>query len=763
MDTATSFQDQLLFHITGRRDDVGFAAEVDVATLRPALMAPYRSLERLRHDYPLVLVDQAVAGAGAGFVCPLASVVSRLAADLAPRGIEGERLRRHLLRLEAALRAMVSEGRAGRLTELWPLALESALGRAAKGSTPSAAGAAPLDARVGDEMADAAAERVLAQAAQSLPVDGELVPCDERLPARLLRHAWQQAQQAKAREFHATAERLMRGLSDVLRAAWAHSRDGQQPQALREAVGAAHAEVFDFELMSRLVARRAPADELPPARRRRIEWALAVLKAQRLWPDERLGQAPHDGWVFEDCAGAMAAFQQHLPQAVDLLKAVAIAELEVRGAYVEAEHDPVFEAFGAASLTADDFATLPASLVCIPPEQNAAPQNAALLDMLSSGLPVKVLVQVSDLLEESALGTGHFAFGVKSARLATTAMGLGGLFVMQAAVCALPALAADVARGMARRTPALFVVHAGSAQAAADLPRYLSAAAAHEARAFPAFTYDAAAGPNWATRFSLAGNRDAEADWPRQTFEYADESLQRVSEALDFTYADFALTDRRHAAHFAPVPRERWHAGMLPVAQWLDLPEAQAARCVPYVLAVDGADRLWRLLVDARLMKAVQACRLLWHRLQEHAGIHDSHAERLLAEERARQAAVGRSAAPDAAGAPAPTSAAGAAGPVAAASSDAPAVAENPAPPSDEAWIETARCPSCNECQLINPRLFGYNDNKQAFIKDINAGSYRDLVEAAESCQVAIIHPGKPRHPDEPGLAELIERARPFL
>jgi len=37
------------------------------------------------------------------------------------------------------------------------------------------------------------------------------------------------------------------------------------------------------------------------------------------------------------------------------------------------------------------------------------------------------------------------------------------------------------------------------------------------------------------------------------------------------------------------------------------------------------------------------------------------------------------------------------------------------------------------------------------------------LVEAAESCQVAVIHPGKPRDPNEPGVEELLERAKPFL
>jgi len=47
-------------------------------------------------------------------------------------------------------------------------------------------------------------------------------------------------------------------------------------------------------------------------------------------------------------------------------------------------------------------------------------------------------------------------------------------------------------------------------------------------------------------------------------------------------------------------------------------------------------------------------------------------------------------------------------------------------------------------------------------IADLEAGTYRELVEAAETCQVAIVHPGKPRNPDEPGLQELIERAAPF-
>jgi len=59
--------------------------------------------------------------------------------------------------------------------------------------------------------------------------------------------------------------------------------------------------------------------------------------------------------------------------------------------------------------------------------------------------------------------------------------------------------------------------------------------------------------------------------------------------------------------------------------------------------------------------------------------------------------------------------------------------------------------------------MFAYNGNKQAYIADIRAGSYAQLVEAAESCQLGIIHPGKPIDQAEPGLDDLIKRAEPFL
>jgi ferredoxin len=86
-----------------------------------------------------------------------------------------------------------------------------------------------------------------------------------------------------------------------------------------------------------------------------------------------------------------------------------------------------------------------------------------------------------------------------------------------------------------------------------------------------------------------------------------------------------------------------------------------------------------------------------------------------------------------------------------------------PERPSDDPYIETPRCTSCDECTQINDKMFGYDANKQASIVNPDAGTYRQLVEAAESCQVSIIHPGKPRNKDETGLDELIKRAEAFM
>ena len=79
-----------------------------------------------------------------------------------------------------------------------------------------------------------------------------------------------------------------------------------------------------------------------------------------------------------------------------------------------------------------------------------------------------------------------------------------------------------------------------------------------------------------------------------------------------------------------------------------------------------------------------------------------------------------------------------------------------------EPFIETARCTTCHECVNLNRKLFAYNDAKQAYIKDPKAGSFAEIVQAAEKCTAEIIHPGTPLNPKEKDLEKWIARAAPF-
>ena len=320
--------------------------------------------------------------------------------------------------------------------------------------------------------------------------------------------------------------------------------------------------------MSKLVSRRAPKDELSPSRRGRIEWALSTLKQQPFHADPALPGARTHARRTHSLSTTAPVRSTHSarasPRSPQVVKALAIAELEADNRYVEAKDDAFFAHFDETALTADDLALFPDYLVSIPPDRNDAPENAPLMEMLSSGLPVKVLVETSDLYEEAVIGAGHFAFGVRSVRLANTATGLGGVYVVQTTAANLPALRERMKQGFAHRGAALFSVYTGAPAPAGDMPPYLTAAAAMESRAFPAFAYDPYAGDNQAARFILADNRQADADWPQMALEYADTEGQRVAEATSFGYVDFVLCDRRYARHFARVPRERWNTGMVP-------------------------------------------------------------------------------------------------------------------------------------------------------------------------------------------------------
>jgi hypothetical protein len=724
-------QAHIAFHLMGWMPQ----GEGDVLAsddLRPAVFAGYRDLTALRYDYPLVLMadeNQPVQS--------LSGLFDSTIKEIAAKDDE-ERLTKHAHRVERDIRKLIAEGRSGTLFKLYDLAA----GRIATKN---------------DEKLTKSIKSLRA----SLKNDGEVVDCDQAMPFRLFQHAWQVRQDRKAQKFRAEINALIMRLSDILSAEFGHSKEGMSPERLKAAIGSAHRDAFDFAAMSRLLTETTINVPVAEKRRQRIRSLLSILRTQRFFPpatesDKWIGVAEAYSFVFANCTEAVAAHRERLPKMTELAKAMAMAKLESDGEYIEARHDAFFAGFGDNGLDADDIATFPDYLICLHAKDLQAAETDLILRAFVAGMPVKVVVQTDDLLEQSPIRDDYLVVGLRSKQLASSAIGLGSSYVMQAGGSSLFQLRDRIVRGLGYRGPALFSIYSGAN--GGRLPPYLAAAAAAESRVFPAFTYDPSAGVNWASRFSLATNSQADLDWPVLRLDYEDAEQQLVSETVAFTLVDFAACDPRCAKYFAKVSRTNWTADLLPIAEFLKREPKDLTEKVPCLLMVDRDNRLQKVIVNDTMMQEARRCIEAWRSLQELGGIHNSHAARLVEQERGAHAEQSRAAA-----APEQVQAIGTAT-AATLATAAPATVETTAEElSDDPYIETARCTSCNECTQINDKMFAYDSNKQAFIANPDAGTYRQLVEAAENCQISIIHPGKPRNPNEPGLDELIKRAQPFL
>lgn len=728
------------FHRVGDRSRLP-QPDAPAAALRPALFGNYRDLCALRTDFPLLLTSTPGAGP---WVISLADAVDAMLRQATRPGAADEETRRKTLALEESVRRKLQQERCASLSQAWEAAWHELAGgeKAAPGSAPA-----------------------------TPDFDGDLVGCDRETAGRLVHRAWLESERRKGRRLHDRIRRLEQKLADILQADFMHSGAARDAERLEKAVGGTDHAVFDFEAMARVLRSAPAADPLPARRRRRIEDAIDTLQSQRfVAPDGLPGGSGLHPFEFDDCAAARQAFRERLDDMQRLVRAIAIAELEADNHYVEARHDHFFEVFDADRLGPGDFALFPSYLVCI--EELDGGQRNLVLDLLESGLPFKIVAQSTDILSSLASGHDQLAAGNPGRNLARVALGLDDVFVLQAPNAFLYRLRHEVLQAVSVPQPALISVYAG--------PDYLASASACESRVFPCFAYDPSASGGMAGRFRLAGNPQQEQDWPRYCLDYETDEHDRRGAETAFTVVDFAAQDPRFAPRFAAIGDETSVDGdndLVTIDTYLQLSDRQRARGVPCIMLIDEHDRLRRCVVDDKLVEAAARCLKAWRNLQELGGIGNSHARAALREAQRRwdeektQLSARLSAQPvvqPALGSPAaatPAAVPAAAAPSAARPAAAAAAPEEPAaaPSSDDPWIETIRCTSCNECKEINDRMFAYDEDNRAYIADPDAGTYRELVQAAETCQVAIIHPGKPRNPDEPELEELIKRAEPFL
>lgn len=731
------WQDRASFYLTGQRMATGLG-HVEGLALRAAQFAAYRQLNELRYDFPLILVDGADVRVA---LRSLSGLIDDLLADVAADA-DGDRIRHHAIQLEREMRVRAELGVAP-LSEVW------------------AASVAALTAADGDEaFADS-----MTRLTDALTLDGELTDCSIQTPRLVVGHLWRTVQRERMGRLAARIDHLSQALEDILAAEQANAPSGLTGERLAHSLGPVFGAELDVDSLSRILIDNRPRLLLSEVRRARIRGLLEVLTAQRFVPGRGGSTENLYEFHYTNPSAAVAAYHERFAATTELAKTLVIAEMEADGRYREEVHDALFEKWDVEDLDADILAMFPEYLVDVDAEAMRGQDSVVLLEALNAGIPIKALVQVNDLLQASSSRDRDPEAGLSARKLGRYALAAGESFVLQLANAHLYQARERIVAGSTAPGATLFVVYSGDGPWLGDLPPYLASAAATEARVFPMLCYDPSAGDTWADRFSLAGNPQPERDWPVHRLSYEDAGLQRVTVETPFTSADFWAGDSRMLHHLALASAETADGGLVPFAEHIATDPGVWAGELPYVLMTSGEDRLHRVLVDRPLVHRTLRDVEQWHRLQELGGIHNSHVARELARQRAlfeeelakaNAAAVGTDARAVA------TARAAAAGPAVLEDAEDDDLDEPQARDPYLPWIETPRCSTFNECTLINDQMFAYNDNRQAYIADPDAGTFAELVEAAENCQVAIIHPGKPRNPAEPGLEELVKRAAPF-
>ncbi len=758
----------------------------------PALLAPVLGAGRVSGDFPLFLSSLDSDG---GTAQAAGDWLEEAMQRCAPGDNDCRLLKDNLKRLERQVLNLVAD-RGGYLDA------EVVFAEAKRGLVQ--------ELNLSGSNADKLSEQ-LEKLQAALPKGGRFVDIGERSEWLLLLASCRRKFGAEQKTFRADVERLFGQLSDRLGLEIGKTEAARSSEAMREAIGVAGSSFVNPANLAQVVGSHRGSVTMSEPRRLRIAQARDRIGA---WLEKDSGAVlsvihPEGVTLFDDaagdlsdvefdhsvdpCAASKVLFDRYAKEMAGLFGAVRQGRLELADAYDTAVHDAWFEAFDWQAFSPEEFRQMPCIVAMDSAEALAGEHMSSLSRLLRGGRPVRVMVTT-----DPARLVGEEEDAVDSR------VELGHLAVAHREACVLQGLAArpahllagfDAVLGSAR--PALMVI--GQTPRLPGIDPWLMGGAAVEGRAHPLFCFDPEQGLTWDGWYSGSDNPAADADWPAG--ELAVDGVETPL-SLQFTFADFALLDESFAGHFAAIPGGLPEDNLIPVSDYLALSGEPDTSLLPFVWAADEHGQLARFVVSRRLL-AISRDRLrFWQTIQELSGLRSHFADNAAEQARSdeREASAERTASMEAdhqaeidevrAGAageamqglaqmlldvnmgdlgslstaPSSTSASPATTPEAeAAEPEAPAEEPEEEEESfDDPWVDTPLCTSCNDCVVINPRLFVYDDNKQILIGDPKGGTFAELVKAAEACPASCIHPGKPLDPSEANLSELIERAAPF-
>ena len=493
---------------------------------------------------------------------------------------------------------------------------------------------------------------------------------------------------------------------------------------------------------------------------------------------------PWANHLFQDSPSmAMGVFEGHMAKMADGFKAIRKAELMLDGQYDPTVHDSFLTYFTWQQFTDEEW------LLC-PPVVTLGGDGAMydigfqnLSRLMASGKPIKVIVvdtqvysntggqactsgfigQVSDMAQYGKVWKGK---PEPRKEIGLIAMAHRNTYVLQGSLSNTSHMIEGFIDGLMTKRPALFNLYTTCQPehgVADDLGAH-QAKLAVESRAYPVFKYNPDKGVKPEEAFDLSGNPDLYSTWPTYELKYLENGREQKMEVA-MTFADFAITEARFRKHFRKAPREAWNENMVVLSAFLEMSAEEREGKFPFIWAVDQKQHLSRVLVAQPIVDSCEERRDFWIMLRAIAGVQEApettpeDLEGKIRNEVVSNIAKGlmkMAAGGNFDGLGVDTSAI-----TLEATTEVP-VAETAAPAANAQapWIESEECTACDECIKINSKVFAYNGDKKVEIKDPNAGTYEELVKAAEKCTAQVIHPGLPA--DAAGQEQWIKRGEKY-
>ncbi|MBL1207687.1 MAG: ferredoxin [Calditrichaeota bacterium] len=774
----------LKFHITGQSENTN---KPDVTNLIPALSAPFTNFEQFHYDFPMLIKT-----GSENSILPLKDYLEKLVIESGLNKDEKENLRLLFLKLEIILKTKAKEKTTFEFKLIWDMALKNL-----------------MQNKNSHKQKSNPVKEYLKSVSGSIADQCEIISYNKGAELTLFKVARLKQWQTKMAPFVNELESLVHDLKNIIKVSKRSAGESFTPNALESTMGQPGQDDLDFNSLSEIVTKSFANDALPPQRIERIKAVISKLNRWfKIISSSEQSEKFLDKLVADSTAKALKIYQHQKEELISFYKAIRIAKLEIEHRYDEGKHNPFFDGFSSLFLSEEDWSHFPPIILYFKASEIKSADKADLIDVLASKMPIKVLVTVDDLYNSSTVFDESFYSPGWSAVLGKMALSVNTTFVLQFPLSHMVKVFDEIEQGLSVDRPALFSVFDGFDQATEKISPFLRSAAASESRAFPLFYYNPKQGNSWAAHFSIAKSSQHKSDWPEAEIEIMDGDSV-LKEKLTFSLGDFLAGIERYNNHFLPIPRSEWHSDLVPLTEYIHFDFENTNKSIPYILMSGDDGSVQKVIVTKTMCRLCANAQTRWNRIQELSGINNSHVIEQVEKEREKLASEMQEKLTEqetkhknemeqslegltndiisniASGLLSDEMISIGSGNIPATSQASPAPKSIKEPEADKAvekepeavateeeededlsfsdpYIDTPLCTSCNDCCNVNSQMFVYDENKQAFIKDPKAGTYKDLVTAAEKCPVKIIHPGKPLNPDEPGLEELIKEAEKY-